>query len=71
MKAILDTTVLLASRPHSLQGDVAISVVTLAELHFGVLVAADAETRAERLRRLALVEATFDPLTVDGAASSP
>ena len=69
MKAVLDTSVVLASRPHSLQGDLAISVVTLAELHFGVLVATDVQTRAERLRRLALVEGSFDPLAVDGAVA--
>jgi len=36
-------------------------LVSRAELHFGVLVAANAARRAERLRRLALVERLFDP----------
>ena len=43
----------------------AISVVSLAELHLGVLVAADERTRARRLRTLAEVERAFDPLPVD------
>jgi predicted nucleic acid-binding protein len=45
--------------------EVAISAISVAELHFGVLVAADDEARANRLRRLAVVEDTFDPLPFD------
>jgi len=41
------------------------SAVALAELHFGVLVTAQASTRAERLRRLALLERSFAALPVD------
>jgi len=37
----------------------------LAELHFGVLVASSAAVRAERLRRLAVIERTFDALPID------
>jgi predicted nucleic acid-binding protein len=51
--------------PHLEDEEVAISVVTLTELHFGVLVTADPATRAERLRRLAVLERTFAPLLVD------
>jgi len=69
VKAILDTSVVLGERGDSLQGDLAISVVTLAELHFGVLMAADGQVRAERLRRLAFVEANFGPLAVDAAVA--
>ncbi len=47
-------------------GDVeaAISVVSLTELHFGVLLATDDDERARRTDRLAAVESTFDPLPV-------
>ena len=65
MRAVLDTSVVLASAVHSLEGDLAISAATLAELHFGVLAASDAGTRGERLRRLALVERAFDALPID------
>jgi toxin FitB len=34
-------------------------------LHFGVLVARTDATRAERLRRIAVIERTFDALPVD------
>jgi len=45
--------------------------VSLAQLHFGVLVASDSAIRAERLRRLTGFERTFAALPVDeaGAAS--
>jgi hypothetical protein len=39
-------------------------------LHFGVLVTADAAVRAERLRRLAMLQRTFDALPVDDAVAS-
>ena len=39
--------------------------MTLAELHVGVLLAADPRIRAQRLRALARVERTFDPIPVD------
>ncbi len=47
-------------------GDVeaAISVVSITELHFGVLVADEPNERACRADRLAAVEATFAPLPV-------
>lgn len=61
MRALLDTSVLIGAQP---PGDVeaAISVVSLTELHYGVLVASDDEERARRMERLATIEATFDPL---------
>jgi len=48
-----------------LEGELAISAATLAELHFGVLVTTDAAIRAERLRRLSDLQRTFDALPVD------
>jgi toxin FitB len=65
LRAILDTSVLIASDMHPLDGDLAISAVSLAELHFGVLVTTDASIRAERLRRLSELQRTFDALPVD------
>ena len=65
MKAVLDTSVLVAVDVAPLEGELAISAASLAELHFGVLVTADAATRAERLRRLSDLQRTFDALPVD------
>lgn len=47
----------------------AISVVSLTELHFGVLVAPDDAVRADRIRRLGLVESHFDALPFDAAVA--
>ena len=51
-------------------GVVAISAVTLTELHFGVLVAKTIEVRAERLRRLSILQRRFDALPVDDAVAA-
>ena len=67
-RVLLDTSVLIgASDPGELEG--AISAASLAELHFGVLVAADLDERARRTQRLGIIEATFDPLPVDAAVA--
>jgi predicted nucleic acid-binding protein len=65
LKAILDTSVLMATDVEPLEGELAISAASLAELHFGVLVTADGAVRAERLRRLSVLQHTFDALPVD------
>lgn len=69
MKGLLDTTVLIAreqGRPlGGLPEESAISVVTLAELHIGVLLADEPRIRAQRMRSLSEVERSFDPLPVD------
>ena len=65
MKALLDTSVLIATDVPELEGELAISVISLAELHFGVLVTTDAETRAERLGRLSGLLRRFDALPID------
>ena len=69
MKVVLDTSVLIGPDPGPIDAAVAISAVSLAELHFGVLVAATAPVRAERLRRVTLIEKTFDALPVDDAVA--
>jgi toxin FitB len=63
MRVVLDTSVLIGEdAPDDVEA--AISVVSLTELHFGVLVTTDDDERARRTDRLAAVEATFDPLPV-------
>ena len=69
MRTVLDTSVLLGPDPGPLEGDFAISTATLAQLHFGVLVARSDVVRSERLRRLGVVERTFEALPVDGAVA--
>jgi hypothetical protein len=59
------TSVMLSADPDLGDVDAAISPITLAELHFGVLVAGDPTVRAEGLRRLGLIARTFDPIPVD------
>jgi predicted nucleic acid-binding protein len=67
---VLDTNLVIATDVPVLDGELAISAVTIAELHFGVLVAHAASTRAERLRRLSVLQRTFDPLPVDDAVAA-
>lgn len=68
MRVLLDTSVLIAEEsPGDLEG--AISAASLAELHFGVLVADGDDERALRSQRLGVVEATFEPLPVDAAVA--
>jgi predicted nucleic acid-binding protein len=62
--------VVIATDVAPLEGELAISAVTLAELHYGVLVARDRAVRAERLRRLLLVQGTFDALPLDDAVAA-
>jgi predicted nucleic acid-binding protein len=64
-RGVLDTSVLIADDVAPLPGELAISAASLAELHFGVLVAVDDEARARRLSRLSAVQRRFDPLPVD------
>jgi predicted nucleic acid-binding protein len=71
-RGLLDTSVLIAREEDSQIGfslpqEIAISVATLAELHFGVLVAKDDETRQNRLRRLGIIEATLQPILIDAS----
>lgn len=70
MRSILDTGVVIATDVGPLEGELAISSVTLAELHFGVLVAREPAVRAERLRRLSVLQHRFDALPVDDAVAA-
>jgi predicted nucleic acid-binding protein len=68
MRGLLDTSVIVAAEEvetSALPDEVAISAMTLAELHYGVLRARTADQRAARLRRLVLVESEFEPLVID------
>ena len=70
VKAILDTSVVLSTGLPRLDGELAISSATLAELHFGVLVTNDPTVRAERLRRLSVLQRTFDAVPIDDAVAA-
>jgi predicted nucleic acid-binding protein len=74
-RAILDTSVLIAreqERPlnRSLPDDVAVSVVSIAELEVGVLMARDAQTRGQRLRTLTEVRSLAGALPIDERTAS-
>lgn len=63
-RLLLDTSVLIGAQdPGELEG--AVSAASLAELYFGLLIAADPDERARRAQRLGVIEATFDPLPID------
>ena len=68
-RGLLDTSVVIAHADEGLEAvlpdELSISVATLAELHYGVLAAKDAETRRYRLRRLGLIEMLFQPIVID------
>jgi predicted nucleic acid-binding protein len=64
VRALLDTSVLIGDLPPPEEVEAAISVASITELHFGVLAADDDDERVRRTARLAVVEATFDPLPV-------
>jgi toxin FitB len=67
-RVLLDTSVLIGSAiPEDVEA--AVSVASLAELHFGTLIATDSDERALRAQRLGVIEATFDPLPVDAAVA--
>ncbi len=74
MRALLDTSFFVATesgRQHAEAPDVTdteVSVITLAELTVGVLMADDS-VRPDRLATLAAVESTWDALPVDAAVS--
>jgi predicted nucleic acid-binding protein len=70
MRAVLDTSVMIAVDVPPLEGELAISAVALAELHFGVLVTSDPAVRAERLRRLVEFQRRFTALPVDESVAA-
>lgn len=69
LRGVIDTSVVIELEridPRLLPSELAISVVTLAELAAGPHATADAVERAKRQDRLQRAEATFEPLAVDG-----
>jgi predicted nucleic acid-binding protein len=70
VKGILDTSIVIATDVGPIEGELAVSAATLAELHYGVLVARERTVRAERLRRLSLLQRRFDALPVDEAVAA-
>lgn len=68
-RGILDTSILIATDVTPIPGELAISVASLAELQFGVLIAKTAEARALRLARLSAIQRRFDPLPIDEAVA--
>ena len=62
--AILDTCVLIDGAPE-LDAEIAISTVSLAELHHGVCVAFHPAVRSARLTNLIAAETTFRALPID------
>ncbi len=73
-RAIADTSVFIAQEAGRKLGDLpdelAVSVITAAELELGVLRAKDTDTRARRLATLAQVRATYPLLPVDAQTAS-
>lgn len=74
MRAVADTSVFIAREAERPLGDlpdeIAVSVVTAAELELGVLRASDRETRAVRVATLSRVRAEYPLLTIDDATAS-
>lgn len=73
-RGVADTSVFIAQETGRSLGDlpdeVAISVVTAAELELGVLRARDASTRATRLATLTRVRGTYPLLPIDAEVAS-
>ncbi len=70
MRSVLDASVLISEGRQSIPGELAIGVVSVAELQFGVLVAPDDARRAHRLARLTAILGAFEPLPVDAAVAA-
>jgi predicted nucleic acid-binding protein len=71
-RGVIDTSVVIGLgqvNPAALPSELAISAITLAELAAGPHATSDPGERARRQDRLQRVEATFDPLPVDGAVA--
>ena len=73
-RAVADTSVFVAQEAGrelgALPDEIAVSVVTAAELELGVLRAKDTDTRGRRLATLAQVRATYPLLPIDAETAS-
>jgi predicted nucleic acid-binding protein len=70
MRSVLDTSVLIGSTLDRREGEFTISVVSIAELQFGVLIAPSESQRAHRLARLSAITRIFEPLPVDSLVAA-
>lgn len=68
--AVLDTSVVIATGVAALEGALAVSIATFAELHLGILVARSEDVRAERLARLSFLQTRFSPLPINDEVAS-
>lgn len=73
-RAVADTSVFIAQETgrelSDLPTEIAVSVITAAELELGVLRASDRQARATRLSTLSRVQATYSLLPVDPQVAS-
>jgi predicted nucleic acid-binding protein len=73
-RAVADTSIFIAREAGRALGElpeeIAVTVVTAAELELGVLRASDPATRATRLRTLSRVRAEYPLLTIDDQTAS-
>lgn len=70
MLSILDISVLISGSGEALEGELAISAISIAEMQFGVLRAKDDRARSDRLARLSGVLSVFDPIPVDARVAA-
>lgn len=68
-RGVIGTSVLVATDVTPIPGELAVSVVSIAELQFGILVAKTPQARATRLARLSAIQRRFDPLPIDDAVA--
>ena len=73
-EALLDTSILIGMEAGRVAADsvpdnAAISVVTISELHLGVLATDDPNERAARLNTLLGAERLFEPIPIDDAVA--
>jgi predicted nucleic acid-binding protein len=65
VRVVLDTSVLIGASVVPSGLEVAVSAVSIGELHFGLLSTDDPDERAVRAARLGAIEARFRPLPFD------
>ena len=69
MRALLDTSVVIDGIPEEVEV-ASLSIITFAELQFGVEGAPDEPERQRRLAWLAALQGTFDPYPVDASVAA-
>jgi predicted nucleic acid-binding protein len=74
VRALADTSLFIAKEQQprvaaTIPEELCVSVITIAELSLGVVLADDPETRSRRLSTVAFVQSNFEPLPVDEATA--